>query len=159
MYSHQLSQILEEEERQSSRNSIDKDQEDIKKAEVDKNAIEVESVLTNIKEISFEEDIKMDISTVSRVVNGKSVATDFGVFPLKYFFSEPIATTEGKEVSSRTIKSALKKVIEKEDKQQPYTDEELVLHMKNKGYILARRTVAKYRSQLGLPVARMRKEL
>ena len=105
------------------------------------------------------EEIQMDISTVSRVVRGKRVATDFGTFPLKYFFSEPITTTEGKEVSSRTIKTVLKALIEQENKQQPYTDEELMAHMKKKGYVLARRTIAKYRGQLGLPVARMRKEL
>ena len=105
------------------------------------------------------DEIEMDLSTVSRVVSGKSVLTDFGTYPLKYFFSEAINTTQGEQVSSRTIKSLLQTLIEQENKQQPYTDEELVTHMQKKGYIVARRTIAKYRSQLGLPVARMRKQL
>ena len=105
------------------------------------------------------DEIGMDISTVSRVVSKKHVLTDFGTFPLKHFFSEPIATTEGKEVSSRIIKASLKEMIAKENKKKPYTDEELAAFMKTKGYLLARRTIAKYRAQLGLPVARMRKEI
>lgn len=105
------------------------------------------------------EEIGMDLSTVSRVVSKKSVLTDFGTFPLKYFFSEAIATTEGKEISSRTIKATLQDMIANENKEQPYTDEELVAEMKTKGFLLARRTIAKYRTQLGLPIARMRREL
>ena len=105
------------------------------------------------------EAIGMDVSTVSRAVRHKYVATELGIFPLKYFFSEGMTTTDGKVQSSRIIKEALQTIIEKEDKRSPYTDEQLVIAMKKKGYVLARRTVAKYRGQLGLPLARMRKTL
>ncbi|MEM7361781.1 MAG: RNA polymerase factor sigma-54 [Bacteroidota bacterium] len=105
------------------------------------------------------EEIGMDISTVSRVVSKKSVQTDMGTFPLKYFFSESINTTQGTQVSSRIIKEKLRQMIEAEDKEEPYTDEELVARMKSEGYLLARRTIAKYRSQLGIPTARMRRTL
>lgn len=104
-------------------------------------------------------EIGMDLSTISRVVSRRNVATNFAIYPLKYFFSEAITTTEGAQVSSTTIKALLKKRIQEENKQQPYTDEELVSYIQEKGYLLARRTVAKYRTQLGIPVARMRREL
>ena len=103
--------------------------------------------------------INMDISTVSRVANSKSVQTDFGIFPLKYFFSEGIATESGEDVSSREVKNELRKIIDDEEKKKPLSDEKLEKILKSKGYNIARRTVAKYREQLGIPVARLRKEL
>lgn len=103
--------------------------------------------------------INMDISTVSRVASSKSIQTEFGVFPLKYFFSEGIATESGEDVSSREVKSKLKELIDKEDKSKPLSDEKLEKALKDFGYNIARRTVAKYREQLNIPVARLRKEL
>ena len=103
--------------------------------------------------------INMDISTVSRVANSKSVQTEFGVYPLKYFFSEGISTESGEDVSSREVKHILKTLIEEEDKRKPLSDDKLEKSLKEKGYKIARRTVAKYREQLGIPVARLRKEL
>lgn len=105
------------------------------------------------------EQIGMDISTVSRVANSKYVQTDFGTIPLKYFFSEGIATEDGEEVSSREVKKILKNAIEAEDKRKPLPDERLMEILKEKGYTIARRTVAKYREQLNIPVARLRKEV
>jgi len=110
-----------------------------------------------LKDIALE--INMDISTVSRVANSKSVQTEFGLFPLKYFFSEGIATDSGEDVSSREVKHTLKELIEKEDKKRPLSDDKLEKLLKNRGYNIARRTVAKYREQLNIPVARLRKEL
>jgi RNA polymerase sigma-54 factor len=104
-------------------------------------------------------DINMDISTVSRVANSKSVQTDFGIYPLKYFFSEGIATDSGEDVSSREVKHILKEIIEAEEKKKPLSDEKLEEMLNKKGYNIARRTVAKYREQLNIPVARLRKEL
>lgn len=103
--------------------------------------------------------INMDISTVSRVASSKTVQTDFGVFPLKYFFSEGIATNTGEEVSSREVKQIIKDLIGQEDKNKPFSDDKLEDLLKAKGYNIARRTVAKYREQLNIPVARLRKEL
>lgn len=103
--------------------------------------------------------ISMDISTVSRVANSKSIQTEFGIYPLKYFFSEGIATDSGEDVSSREVKQKLKKHIEEEDKSKPLSDDKLEKLLKADGYNIARRTVAKYREQLNLPVARLRKEL
>ncbi|MDH3710822.1 MAG: RNA polymerase factor sigma-54 [Cyclobacteriaceae bacterium] len=103
--------------------------------------------------------INMDISTVSRVANSKSVQTEFGVYPLKYFFSEGISTESGEDVSSREVKHILKTFIEEEDKRKPLSDDKLEKSLKERGYKIARRTVAKYREQLGIPVARLRKEL
>jgi len=105
------------------------------------------------------EKINMDISTVSRVASSKHVQTEFGVFPLKYFFSEGISTDSGEDVSSREVKSKLKSFIEQEDKSKPFSDEKLEKALKENGYNIARRTVAKYREQLGIPVARLRKQL
>ncbi len=105
------------------------------------------------------EKIDMDISTVSRVANSKSIQTEFGTFMLKYFFSEGIATDSGEDVSSREVKNELKKLIDAEDKSKPLSDDKLESLLREKGYTIARRTVAKYREQLGLPVARLRKEL
>ncbi|NDW08791.1 RNA polymerase factor sigma-54 [Dysgonomonas sp. 520] len=100
-----------------------------------------------------------DISTVSRVSNSKYVQTNFGVYPLKYFFSESMKNEEGEDISSRQIKAVLKELIENEDKRKPLTDSELTDVMKEKGYLIARRTVAKYREQLDIRVARLRKEI
>ena len=100
-----------------------------------------------------------DISTISRVSNSKYVMTDFGVFSLKYFFSESSVTEEGEEVSKKEIKKILSDIINSENKKSPYADDKLSELLKEKGYIVARRTVAKYREQLGFAVARLRKEL
>ncbi len=101
----------------------------------------------------------LDISTISRVANSKYIQTHFGIFPLKYFFSEGMQTDSGEEVSTREIKKILQNCIQNEDKGKPLTDEKLAEILKQKGYNIARRTVAKYREQLNIPVARMRKEL
>ncbi len=103
--------------------------------------------------------ISMDISTVSRVANSKSVQTDFGIYPLKYFFSESITTDSGEDVSSKEVKYILKEIIEGESKRKPYSDDKLEKMLNDKGYNIARRTVAKYREQMNIPVARLRKEL
>ncbi len=100
-----------------------------------------------------------DISTISRVSNSKYVQTDSGIYSLKYFFSEGLPNEKGEEVSTREIKTILKECINEEDKSTPLTDEKLVELLKAKGYELARRTVAKYREQLDIPVARLRKEI
>ena len=102
---------------------------------------------------------ELDISTISRVVNSKYIQTHFGIFPLKYFFSEGMQTESGEEVSTREIKKILQDCIDNEDKHKPLTDDRLAVILQEKGYQIARRTVAKYREQLGLPVARLRKEL
>lgn len=101
----------------------------------------------------------LDISTVSRVSNSKSVQTDHGIYMLKYFFGEGIITDEGASISTREIRQALATLIEQEDKRHPLTDEELTKRLEEEGYPIARRTVAKYREQLRLPVARLRREL
>lgn len=105
------------------------------------------------------DEIEMDISTVSRVANSKYVNTPYGTKLIKEFFSESMTNDQGEEVSTREIKSILKTVISKEDKKKPLTDEKLAKILKQKGYPIARRTVAKYREQLELPVARLRKEI
>src|SRR5512133_123259 len=101
----------------------------------------------------------LDISTISRVSNSKYIQTHFGIYSLKYFFSESMQKEDGEEVSTREIKSILKDCIDNENKHKPVTDDELAGILKDKGYNIARRTVAKYREQLDIPVARMRKEL
>ncbi len=103
--------------------------------------------------------IGMDISTVSRVVNSKYVSTPYGTFLLKSFFSESLSTEDGEEVSTREVKKILKDLIEGENKKKPLTDEKLSQMLRDKKYNIARRTVAKYREQLHIPVARLRKEL
>ena len=103
--------------------------------------------------------IEMDISTVSRVANSKYVDTPYGTKLIKEFFSESMTNDKGEEVSTREIKSILETIIREEDKKKPLTDEKLALLLKEKGYPIARRTIAKYREQLDLPVARLRKEL
>jgi RNA polymerase sigma-54 factor len=111
-------------------------------------------ILKDIAEI-----VGLDISTVSRVANSKYVQTNFGIFSLKYFFSEGLATESGEEVSTREVKKILSEAIESENKRKPLTDEKLMALLKEKGYNIARRTVAKYREQLDIPVARLRKQL
>lgn len=101
----------------------------------------------------------LDISTVSRVANSKFIQTHFGIFPLKFFFSEGLQTDSGEEVSTREIKRILQDCIENEQKRRPLTDERLTEILQEKGYQIARRTVAKYREQLNIPVARLRKEI
>jgi RNA polymerase sigma-54 factor len=103
--------------------------------------------------------IGMDISTVSRVANSKYVQTEFGTYLLKSFFSEAIQTENGEEVSNKEVKKILEECIGNEDKRKPLADEKLTEILKDKGYNIARRTVAKYREQMGIPVARLRKEL
>ena len=110
-----------------------------------------------LKDIANE--INMDISTVSRVANSKSIQTEFGIYPLKYFFSEGISTDSGDDVSSREVKHILKELIDQEEKKKPLSDDKLEKLLNDKGYNIARRTVAKYREQLNIPVARLRKEL
>ena len=99
----------------------------------------------------------LDISTVSRVSNSKYVQTNFGIYPLKFFFSDGYTKDDGEEMSVREIRKALKDCIDNEDKKNPYTDDELTEMMAQKGYPIARRTVAKYRQQMNIPVARLRK--
>ncbi|HCM59500.1 MAG TPA: RNA polymerase sigma-54 factor [Bacteroidales bacterium] len=101
----------------------------------------------------------LDISTVSRVANSKYIQTHFGIYPLKFFFSEGMQTDAGDEVSTREIKRILQECLNNEDKRRPLTDEKLTEILQEKGYQIARRTVAKYREQLNIPVARMRKEI
>ena len=110
-------------------------------------------ILKDIAEI-----IKMDVSTVSRIVSSKVVQTDFGVFPLKYFFSESTIKKGKKYVSSKVVKNFLKDIIDNENKERPLSDELLEKKLKEEGFEVARRTVAKYREQLNIPVARLRKE-
>ncbi len=105
------------------------------------------------------ERTNLDISTISRVSNSKYIQTHFGIYPLKYFFSEGMQKDDGEEVSTREIKKILQECIGNEDKHKPLTDEKLAQILKEKSYNIARRTVAKYREQLGIPVARLRKEL
>ncbi len=101
----------------------------------------------------------LDISTVSRVANSKYIQTHFGIFPLKFFFSEGLQTDSGEEVSTREIKRILQDCIDNESKRRPLTDERLTEILQEKGYQIARRTVAKYREHLNIPVARLRKEI
>jgi RNA polymerase sigma-54 factor len=110
-----------------------------------------------LKDIS--DIVNLDISTISRVSNSKYVQTNFGIYPLKYFFSESLSTDSGEEVSTREVKKILSEAINSESKKIPLTDEKLMDLLNEKGYNIARRTVAKYREQLNFPVARMRKEL
>lgn len=100
-----------------------------------------------------------DVSTISRVSNSKYVQTDFGVFPVKYFFTDRMTTTDGDEISNEEVKKNLRELIESEDKRHPMTDLQVVSEMQKRGYAIARRTVAKYRELYGIPVARLRKEL
>jgi RNA polymerase sigma-54 factor len=105
------------------------------------------------------EKVNLDISTISRVANSKYVQTPFGTFPLKSFFSESMSTDSGEEVSTREVKKILQDCISTENKKKPLTDDELARILNEKGYNIARRTIAKYREQLNISVARMRKEI
>jgi len=105
------------------------------------------------------DDIEMDIATISRVTNGKYVQTDFGVFELKYFFSQRMEANDGEEVSTKIIKAKLREIVDKENKANPYSDEKLAKLLSEEGYTIARRTVQKYREQLGIPVKRLRREI
>ena len=105
------------------------------------------------------DETNLDISTVCRIVNNKYVLTDFGTFELKYFFSESLPNMDGEDISTTVIKEELKNIINNEPKDKPYSDDYLAKLLKEKGYNVARRTVAKYRDQLKIPVARLRKEL
>ena len=100
-----------------------------------------------------------DISTISRVVNSKYIETHFGIYSLKYFFSEGLENQDGEEVSTRELKKALQECVDAEDKRKPLTDDQLVEQMVSRGYKVARRTIAKYRDQLNIPKARLRREL
>ena len=100
-----------------------------------------------------------DISTISRVSNSKFVQTEFGTIKLKALFSEKMTMADGEEISSKKVKSELADIIANEDKRKPLSDQKLMEVMKEKGYDIARRTIAKYREQLDIPVARLRKEL
>ena len=111
-------------------------------------------ILKDISEITG-----LDISTISRVANSKFVQTEFGTKRLKDFFSESITTQDGKEVSTLEVKNILRDIINEEDKKKPASDEKLKEFLQKRGYNIARRTVAKYREQLNIPVARLRKEL
>ena len=111
-------------------------------------------ILKDIAEITG-----LDISTISRVANSKYVQTEFGILRLKDFFSESLQTSSGEEVSTREVKKILTEIIETENKRKPFSDEKLKNLLKQKGYEIARRTVAKYREQLNIPVARLRKEI
>ena len=117
---------------------------------------------TNLKPMVLKdiaEKTGFDISTISRVVNSKYIETHFGIYSLKYFFSEGLENQDGEEVSTRELKKALQDCVDNENKHTPLTDDELVERMSEKGYKVARRTIAKYRDQLGIPKARLRKEL
>jgi len=105
------------------------------------------------------DEIGMDVSTISRVANGKYIDTPYGTKILKSFFSESMTNNQGEEISTREIKTILQILIDKEDKKKPITDEQLAMELKKEGYLIARRTVAKYREQLDIPVARLRKQL
>ncbi|HYW35164.1 MAG TPA: RNA polymerase factor sigma-54 [Balneolaceae bacterium] len=105
------------------------------------------------------ERVNLDVSTISRVVNGKYVQTNFGVFELKYFFSEGIETETGEQVSSREVKKAVREIVDNEDKQKPMSDKAITQKLKERGYKVARRTVSKYREKLNIPVARLRKQI
>ena len=100
-----------------------------------------------------------DVSTISRVSKNKYIQTEFGIFPLKYFFSEAMTNEQGEEVSTREIKQIMQECIDNENKRKPLNDDRLAEELKNRGYTVARRTVAKYREQLNIPVARLRKEI
>jgi len=105
------------------------------------------------------EEIQMDISTISRVVNGKYVQMDFGVYELKHFFSDKIETVTGEEISNKEVKNQIRDIIQNEDPRKPLSDDRIAEMLREKGLNIARRTVAKYREQMTLPVARMRRKI
>lgn len=117
---------------------------------------------TNLKPMILKDVAELtgfDISTISRVSNSKYVQTNIGIYPLKFFFSEAMQTVEGEDISSTEVKRILKECVEKEDSSKPLTDEQLAKILREKGYVIARRTVAKYREQLDIPVSRLRKKI
>lgn len=116
-----------------------------------------ETLLTPMILKDVAEKTQLDVSTISRVSNSKYVQTNYGVFPLKFFFSDGYTTEEGEELSIREIKQILKECVDHENKENPYTDDELTDILREKGYPIARRTVAKYRQQLNIPTARLRR--
>lgn len=105
------------------------------------------------------EDVSMDISTISRVTNGKYVQSPMGLHELKFFFTEGMKDSDGEDVSTRLIKKALKEIVDAENKSKPFNDEKLVKELAKKGFNIARRTVAKYREQMNIPIARLRREI
>jgi len=105
------------------------------------------------------DEIGMDISTVSRVTNGKYVQTDYGVYELKHFFSEKIRRDDGEDVSNKEIKNRIKETIDKENPKKPYNDQKIVEMLQQDGFNIARRTVAKYREQMMIPVSRLRRKI
>ena len=107
----------------------------------------------------IEDNLNMDISTISRSTRGKFADTPYGIFELKYFFTDSIKLSDGSIISTFIIKRVLEKIIQLENKDTPYSDDILVQKLSEKGYLLARRTIAKYRDQLGYPVARLRKKI
>ena len=111
-------------------------------------------ILADIAEI-----IQMDISTISRVTNGKYVQTDWGVYELKYFFSEKLESDSGEQISTKVIKQRIREIVESEDKKSPLSDQAIVNKLKEKGFTIARRTVQKYREQMRIPVKRLRREI
>tara|TARA_B100001989_G_scaffold123443_1_gene87101 strand:- start:174 stop:1520 length:1347 start_codon:yes stop_codon:yes gene_type:complete len=115
--------------------------------------------LRPLKLQDISDEIGMDISTISRSTRGKYVDTPYGIFELKHFFTDSIKLNDGLEIGTYVIKRSLDKIINSENKQKPLSDDELVIELDQRGYNLARRTVAKYRDQLGYPVARLRKEI
>ena len=102
-------------------------------------------------------EVEVDVSTISRIVNNKRIQTPFGIFLLRYFFTQSIPTTEDEQISSRALKTILVQLIEKEEKKQPLSDAALHRLLQAQGFLIARRTVTKYREQLQIPVARLRK--
>ena len=109
--------------------------------------------------MDISEIVDMDVSTISRVISNKYVQTHFGIFRLKDFFSNFMINDDGKAISTDAIKNTLVQIIDNEDKANPLTDDSIVDQLKAKGYSIARRTVAKYRESLDIPVARLRKEI
>ena len=105
------------------------------------------------------EDVSMDISTVSRVVRGKYVQTDFGIYELRYFFSSAMKTESGEDVSNKIYMDKIRELIEKEDKSKPLSDDKIAEMMNNDGFNLARRTVAKYRENMKIPKATLRRKI
>ncbi len=117
---------------------------------------------TSLKPLIYKkvsENTGLDISTVCRIVNGKYVQTEYGTFELKFFFSESLPNDEGEDVSTRVIKQIIKDIIDEEPKKKPLSDDKIAHILKSRGYNVARRTVAKYREQMKIPVARLRRGL
>ena len=140
-------------------NTLQRTMEAIVKYQYDFFLTEDETMLRPMILKDIAEKTGFDISTISRVSNSKYVQTNSGVYPLKYFFSEAMQNEAGEDISSREVKLILQQAVEDENPQKPLTDEQLTTVLNEKGYIIARRTVAKYREQLNIPVARLRKKI